>query len=89
MKKNREVVKPEIRLKDERSNIQGGVSKGNMILIGFVCLLVGFILGATVVILTTQPMVAPTPAPMVGPTKESVVFDKIEKDKPHQKDERK
>jgi len=46
----------------------GGVSKGNVILIAFVCLLVGFILGATVAILKTQPMVAPTPAPMVGPT---------------------
>jgi len=46
----------------------GGVSKGNVILIAFVCLLVGFILGATVAILKTQPVVAPTPAPMVGPT---------------------
>ena len=46
----------------------GGVSKGNVILIAFVCLLVGFILGATVAILKTQPMVVPTPAPMVGPT---------------------
>ena len=46
----------------------GGVSKGNVILIAFVCLLVGFILGATVAILKTQPRVAPTPAPMVGPT---------------------
>lgn len=46
----------------------GGVSKGNVILIAFVCLLVGFILGATVAILKTQPMVAPTPAPLVDPT---------------------
>jgi len=46
----------------------GGVSKGNVILIAFVCLLVGFILGATVAILKTQPRVAPTPAPMVDPT---------------------
>ena len=46
----------------------GGVSKGNVILIAFVCLLVGFILGATAAILKTQPMVVPTPAPMVGRT---------------------
>jgi hypothetical protein len=46
----------------------GGVSKGNVILIAFVCLLVGVILGATVAILKTRPMVAPTPAPMVEPT---------------------
>jgi hypothetical protein len=58
MKQNKELSKPEI---------QGssGVSIGNVIFIAFVCLLVGFILGATVVILKTQPMVAPTPAPMV------------------------
>lgn len=54
MKKNREVLKPEIRLKNEKENIQRGVSKGNVILIGFVCLLVGFILGATVAILKTS-----------------------------------
>jgi len=46
----------------------GGVSKRDVIMISFVSLLVGFILGATVAILKTQPMVAPTPAPMVGPT---------------------
>jgi hypothetical protein len=46
----------------------GGVSKGDVIMISFVSLLVGFILGAIVAILKTQPMVAPTPAPMVGPT---------------------
>ena len=51
MKKKREVVKSEISLKSEKNNIQRGVSKGNVILIGFVCLLVGFILGATVAIL--------------------------------------
>lgn len=67
MKKNREVLKPEIRLKNEKENIQRGVSKGNVILIGFVCLVVGFILGAIVAILKTQPMVAPTAASM-GPT---------------------
>jgi cytochrome c-type biogenesis protein CcmH/NrfG len=54
MKKNREVLESEIRLKSEKNNIQRGVSKGNVILIGFVCLLVGFILGATVAILKTS-----------------------------------
>jgi len=52
----------------------GGVSKGDVIRISFVSLLVGFILGATVVILITskQLMVAPTAEPMVAPnTKES------------------
>src|SRR4030042_580687 len=47
-----------------------GISKGTVIMISFVSLLVGFILGATVAILKTQPMVAPTPAAMVGPTVE-------------------
>jgi cytochrome c-type biogenesis protein CcmH/NrfG len=46
----------------------GGVSKGTVIMISFVSLLFGFVLGATVAILKTQPMVAPTPAPMVRPT---------------------
>ena len=36
MKKNREVSKSGIRLKGEKKNIQRGVSKGNVILIGFV-----------------------------------------------------
>ena len=58
MKTNRELSKTEIH--------NGGVSKGTLIMISLVCLLVGFILGATVVILKTRPMVAPTPAPMVG-----------------------
>jgi len=89
MKRNREVTRSEMRPKDGSNNIRGGVSKGNVILIGFVCLLVGFILGATVVILTTQPMVAPTPAPMVGPAKESGVFDKMGKGNPHREDKRK
>jgi hypothetical protein len=44
-----------------------GIDKEDVIMISFVSLLVGFILGATVIILKTQPMVAPTPAPMVGP----------------------
>jgi hypothetical protein len=46
----------------------GGVSTGALIMISFVCLLVGFIFGATVAILKIQPMVTPTPAPMVGHT---------------------
>jgi len=46
----------------------GGGCKETLIMISFVSLLVGFILGATVAILKTQPSVAPTPAPMVGPT---------------------
>jgi tetratricopeptide (TPR) repeat protein len=68
MKRNKAVAQPEISAKSESQNIHGGVSRTNVILIAFVCLLVGFILGATVAILKTQPMVAPTPAPMVGPT---------------------
>jgi len=60
MKKNREVLKTEIRLRGEEKSIQRGVSKGNVILIAVVCLVVGFILGATVVILRTnrEPKVA-------------------------------
>jgi tetratricopeptide (TPR) repeat protein len=54
MKKKREVVKSEIGLKSEKNNIRRGVSKGNVILIGFACLLIGFILGATVAILKTS-----------------------------------
>jgi hypothetical protein len=46
----------------------GGVGTGTVIMISFVSLLVGFILGATVAILKIQPMVTPTPALMVGPT---------------------
>jgi cytochrome c-type biogenesis protein CcmH/NrfG len=61
MKTNKEPPKVEVLKKDE------GISKGTLIMISFVSLLVGFILGATVVILKTQPRVAPTPAPMVGP----------------------
>jgi len=69
MKKNREVSKSEIRPKNSTGNVHRGVSRGNVILIAFVCLLVGFILGAAVAILKTsnQPMVAPTAASM-GPT---------------------
>jgi hypothetical protein len=61
MKTNKELSKVEIH-KDE------GINKGTVIMISFVSLLVGFILGATVAIIKIQPMVAPTPAPMVGPT---------------------
>ena len=69
MKKNNKAVsQPEIPVKSEPSTIHEGVSKNKVILVAFVCLLVGFILGATVAILKTQPMVVPTPAPMVGPT---------------------
>jgi cytochrome c-type biogenesis protein CcmH/NrfG len=67
-KKNKAVSQPEIPVKSEPSTIHEGVSKNKVILIAFVCLLVGFILGATAAILKTQPMVVPTPAPMVGPT---------------------
>jgi len=60
MKKKREVLKPETRLRGEEKNIQRGVNKSNVILIGFICLLVGFILGAAVAILKTnwEPKVA-------------------------------
>jgi hypothetical protein len=47
-----------------------GINKGTVIMISFVSLLVGFIIGATVAILKTQPGVAPIPAAMVGPTVE-------------------
>jgi cytochrome c-type biogenesis protein CcmH/NrfG len=68
MKKNKAVSQPEIPVKSEPQNIHRGVSKQNVILIAAVSLLIGFIVGATVAILKTQPMVAPTPAPMVDPT---------------------
>ncbi len=69
MKKNREVSKSGICLKSGSDNVHRGVSRGNVILIAFVCLLVGFILGAAAAILKTsrQPMVAPTAA-STGPT---------------------
>ena len=54
MKTNKEPSKVEVLKKDE------GISKGTLIMISFVSLLVGFILGATVAILKTQPMVGPT-----------------------------
>ncbi|MGQ9510261.1 MAG: tetratricopeptide repeat protein, partial [Thermodesulfobacteriota bacterium] len=68
MKKNKTVPQSEISMKSEPQTIHGGVSKQNVILIAAVSLLVGFIVGATVAILKTQPRVAPTPASMVDPT---------------------
>jgi len=53
MKRNKAVSQPEIPVKSESQNIHRGVSKTNVILIAFVCLLVGLILGATVAILKT------------------------------------
>jgi len=52
-KKNKTVSQSEISVKSESSAIREGVSKNKVILIAFVCLLVGFILGATVAILKT------------------------------------
>jgi cytochrome c-type biogenesis protein CcmH/NrfG len=66
--KNKSVPQSETSVKSELQNLRGGVSKQSVILIAAVSLLVGFIVGATVAILKTQPMVAPTPAPMVAPT---------------------
>lgn len=67
-KKNKNVPQSEISMESKPPTIYRGVSKQNVILIAAVSLLVGFILGATVAILKTQPRVAPTPASMVGPT---------------------
>jgi tetratricopeptide (TPR) repeat protein len=53
MKKNKTLSQPEIPAKSESSTIREGVSKNKVILIAFVCLLFGFILGATVAILKT------------------------------------
>ena len=53
MKKNKAVSQPEIPVKSESSTIHAGVSKNKVILITFVSLLIGFILGATVAILKT------------------------------------
>jgi len=53
MKKNKTLSQPEIPVKSESSTIREGVSKNRIILIAFVCFLVGFILGATVAILKT------------------------------------
>ena len=54
MKKNKAISQPAISVISESSTIQAGVSKNKVILIAFVCLLVGFILGATVAILKTS-----------------------------------
>jgi len=53
-KKIKTVPQSEISVKSEPSTIHAGVSKNRVILIAFVCLLVGFILGATVAILKTS-----------------------------------
>jgi len=53
MKKNKTLSQPEIPVKSEPSIIDAGLSKNKVILIAFVCLLVGFILGVTVAILKT------------------------------------
>jgi len=54
MKKNKRVSKPEIPLRGEKENVQTGVNKGNVIVIAVACLVVGFVLGATVAILRTN-----------------------------------
>jgi cytochrome c-type biogenesis protein CcmH/NrfG len=54
MKKNKGVSQPEILMKSKPQTIHAGVSRQNVILIAFVCLFVGFILGATVAILKTS-----------------------------------
>jgi len=53
MKKNKTLSQPEVPVKTESSAIREGVSKNKVILIAFVCLLIGFILGATVAVLKT------------------------------------
>ena len=54
MKKNKAISQPEVPVRSESSIINKGVSKNSVILIAFVCLLFGFILGATVAILKTS-----------------------------------
>ena len=54
MKKNKAISQPEVRVKSETSIINKGVSRNKVILIAFVCLLFGFILGATVAVLKTS-----------------------------------
>jgi len=53
-KKNKAVPQPEISVKSDPLTIHAGVSKNKVILIASVCLLVGFILGATVAIIKTS-----------------------------------
>lgn len=67
-KKNKGASPLEISTKIETSTIQAGVSKQNVILIAAISVLFGFIGGATVAILKTQPKVAPTTSSMVGST---------------------
>ena len=64
--KNESVPQSETSVESELQTLRGGVSRQSVILIAAASLLVGFILGAIVAILKTQPMVAPTPAAMVG-----------------------
>jgi cytochrome c-type biogenesis protein CcmH/NrfG len=54
MKKSKAISQPEISVKSESSTIYPGVNNSKVILIAFVCLLVGFILGATAAILRTS-----------------------------------
>jgi len=53
MKKNKAISQPGISVESEASTIHSGVSKRNVVLIVAVCLLIRFILGATVAILKT------------------------------------
>jgi cytochrome c-type biogenesis protein CcmH/NrfG len=53
-KKNKTVPQSEISIKREPQTIHEGMSKKNVIVIAFVSLLVGFIIGATVAILKTS-----------------------------------
>ena len=72
MKKSKSVPQPRIPVKNESPTIHTGVSKNKVILIAFVCLLVGFILGATVAILKTSRDSKVVASP-VEPQKESSV----------------
>ncbi|MGQ9648034.1 MAG: tetratricopeptide repeat protein [Thermodesulfobacteriota bacterium] len=70
MKKNKAVSQPEVPVKSEPQTNRRGVSKQNVILITVVSFLIGFIVGATVAILKTQPMVKPISSSMTGSTGE-------------------
>jgi len=54
MKKNKAIPQLGIPVKSESPTVHVGVNKNKVILIAFACLLVGFILGATVAILKTS-----------------------------------
>ncbi len=54
MKRNKAVSQPRIPVTGESPTLRAGMSRNKVILIGFVCLLVGFILGATAGILKTS-----------------------------------